>query len=82
MADYDWFPERHEARMKQQAEDNANRARGFHPVYMTLGSALNSTLVYYQCRRGCGTLVHDIEAHIKNVCPRFEPLVGQGSEPS
>lgn len=30
----------------------------------------------YKCRRGCGTLVWDVEAHIKNVCPTFEPVVG------
>lgn len=30
----------------------------------------------FQCRRGCGTLVWDVEAHIKNVCTTWEPVAG------
>lgn len=80
MADYDWFPERREAERKQRIEDGKKRAMGFHPVYMREGSALHEKLVHYQCRRGCGTLVWDINDHMKNVCREFNPVVGEGSE--
>ena len=30
----------------------------------------------YKCRRGCGTVVWDVDTHIKNVCPSFNPVVG------
>jgi len=30
----------------------------------------------YRCRRGCGTLVWDTDAHSKNVCTEFKPIVG------
>lgn len=76
MADYDWFPERHEERRQRVHEDRLNRANGFHPVYVRRGDTFSEDLAYYQCRRGCGTLVWDIETHIKNVCPKFEPVVG------
>ena len=72
MADYDWFPERHEAERQRVRTDNENKARGLFPVYNRDVTAIQ----YYRCLRGCGTLVWDIETHIKNVCPTFEPVVG------
>lgn len=30
----------------------------------------------FKCRRGCGTLVWDMKAHKANVCPEFNPIVG------
>lgn len=44
------------------------RAQGFVP--------LEPNKVAFRCRRGCGTLVWDIDMHIKNVCPTFNPVVG------
>ena len=43
------------------------RVRGFVP---------NDSATWI-CRRGCGTVVWDIEAHIKNVCKEFNPVVGE-----
>jgi len=43
-----------------------NRSRGF--LWTSAGA--------YQCKRGCGCLVWDIEAHIENVCKEFNPIVG------
>lgn len=33
-------------------------------------------ILYYKCRRGCGGLVWDPEAHMKNVCTEFNPIAG------
>lgn len=42
----------------------------------TQGYVWNENARAYQCRRGCGTLVWDTQAHSKNVCPEFNPVVG------
>lgn len=77
MADYDWFD-----RTPTEAEIKGSKWRplGLHPVYQqgkyTMGGS-PLYLDYFQCRRGCGTLVWDPEAHIKNVCTKWEPVVAE-----
>ena len=75
MADYDWFD-----RTPTEAENTGNRWRsqGLHPVYKDAHTMGGSPLYiqYYECRRGCGTIVHDPATHIKNVCPEFNPVAG------
>jgi hypothetical protein len=71
MADYDWFDRTDD--MERHFNAQRLRGMGFHPVWSTHGVAPE----YYQCRRGCGTLVWDPEAHMKNVCTIFEPVVGE-----
>lgn len=34
----------------------------------------------WYCRRGCGCVVWDVEAHTKNVCTSFNPVVGERVE--
>ena len=55
------------------------RARGF--VYIGMGDpdGLARNQMLWVCRRGCGTVVWHIEDHIKNVCPKFEPIVGSNA---
>jgi len=76
MADYDWFD--HTEREPHPAEIEAAkwRVQGFDAKF-SYGSFYNVTGVeYYRCRRGCGTLVWNPEDHMKNVCTKFEPVVG------
>lgn len=76
MADYDWFD--HESPTKAKLLGEKWRAQGLHPVYgdsHTMGGQ-PLYLTHYICRRGCGCLVGNPEDHIKNVCIKWEPVVG------
>jgi len=80
MADYDWGKSccGQISGHREDCED--------HPIYASrnaaarkwrpLGLRLDFNTGYYECRRGCGTLVWDAEAHIKNVCTEFNPVAG------
>lgn len=69
MADYDWFfdncPSPDEVRARKY------RPLGFHAEWSEWRS-----IKYFRCLRGCGCLVHDPEAHMKNVCTTFNPEAG------
>lgn len=74
MADYDWF----DNPVANPYEETARewRPKGFEAVFSYTDLYGIKGIRYYHCRRGCGTLVHDPIEHIKNVCPTFNPVVG------
>jgi hypothetical protein len=74
MADYDWGLRDTAAEMEAHHRQYELRAMGFQPIFD------NGFLTYYQCRRGCGTLVWDPETHMENVCREFSPVVGGESD--
>ena len=54
------------------------RSMGFYPRWysdMLLGSPAPKPDAW-ECRRGCGMLVWDPEAHIETTCPEWAPRVG------
>lgn len=73
MADYNWFDEKKDAYLEDWNKDQQLRAQGFVRAY---GLTTEGVTKYYLCRRGCGTVVWDIEAHMKNVCPLWNPVAG------
>lgn len=70
MADYDWF-DRGPTSNERAANDL--RPKGLIAVW---DMQRRDHIKYYLCRRGCGTLVWDPEAHMQNVCRDFNPVVG------
>lgn len=52
------------------------RSMGFTPVWFAdmLGGPTKPDA--WECRRGCGSVVWDCEAHIETVCPEWAPRVG------
>ena len=71
MADYSWFDK------SPSADDLAAskyRPQGYEPVW-DRGSY--AKILYYKCRRGCGTLVWNPEEHSQNVCTKFNPVAGE-----
>lgn len=52
------------------------RPLGFMAIRILTSSGTLATQVY-ACRRGCGTVVWSPEDHMKNVCPEFNPVVGE-----
>jgi hypothetical protein len=75
MADYDWFdptPEQiekdrqdHLARVRTTDWVNKMKGEGFIP-FTKFGKRPPEA---WKCLRGCGTVVWDIDAHKRNVCP-------------
>lgn len=59
-------------------DDRVLRGMGFYPVWVreTIIGGGYQAPDFYQCRRGCGGLVHDPAEHMKNVCPEFRAVVG------
>lgn len=53
------------------------RAKGFVYIGTADTDGLGRQQMLWGCRRGCGTVVWHLEDHIKNVCRKFEPVVGQ-----
>ena len=71
MADYDWFADQWQP-TPQEKEAAEREKQGFVAVWeeASLGRSRHK-VKYYRCLRGCGTLVWDLNAHIKNVCPHY-----------
>lgn len=74
MADYDWF----DTPKENQYETTAKRWRpeGLQAKFSLDSLGRINGIMFYLCRRGCGTLVHDPAKHIQNVCTTFNPVVG------
>jgi hypothetical protein len=47
---------------------------GFRPVFTVSDTGRDLQIMHYACERGCGTLVWDPQAHIKNVCVTWKDL--------
>lgn len=81
MADYDWGQPCC-GRMTGHAEACPNHpqadlralalANNMTPVYHYGEMSSTGYIEYFECNNGCGCLVHDIDAHMKNVCRRSE----------
>ncbi len=63
----------------EKRKDAQLRSQGFSPVWtgaMVIGGPYTRP-DHWQCRRGCGTLVWDPEAHMANVCIEWNPRAGE-----
>lgn len=74
MADYDWFD--NEITTEASRVGGRWRIQGLHPVFKSPTTMGGQPLYidYYQCRRGCGTIVWNPQEHIDNVCREFNPV--------
>lgn len=80
MADYRWGDNcKHCGRYKFMSDDHAEdcpkhrNAKQFRAILAVGGGfTFMPEVMAYKCKRGCGTLVWDIESHVQNVCKSKE----------
>lgn len=73
MADYDWFDR---TPTEAKLEGMEWEKKGLKPVYKDDAYTMGGQplhISHFECMRGCGTLVWNPVAHIKNVCTEWSP---------